>query len=219
MAAPAILGALGALGAISGIGGIQTGVDVSSHSMLDPIQMAWLARLLADQSKRMPGYFGTLGELGQRATSPMEGMTPAREAFYGNVELPMRQLEQSQLQSLRRDASSGRRAGELLSDRMRYENRLAINQMNEDFMNQARLMGMQGREQGLANQLNALAQMKGAFYQPLGVQMIENYYDPGMSIGSLLAAVSSGVGAITSAIGAGGAGGAAAGSQGPVKAL
>jgi hypothetical protein len=46
---------------------------------------------------------------------------------------------------------------------------------------------LQGADTGLANQLSALGMMSGQFMAPLGTQMMENYYKPGVSPGSIAA--------------------------------
>jgi len=55
---------------------------------------------------------------------------------------------------------------------------------------------LQGADTGLANQLSALGMMSGQFMAPLGTQMMENYYKPGVSPGSIAAV---GINALSSA--------------------
>lgn len=184
---PAVAAAIGALGVASGIGGIQTGTSISQHSTLNPLQQLLAMQLMGSNMERMPGYYNTLGELGQNPQNPYSSLTPSRTSFYGNVELPMLQRQQQQLRDVTRDPSH-KRINKIINDRMRQENDLAIKQMGAEFGNQNRQMEIQGRETSLSNQLNALSQMRGQFYGPLGVQMQENYYNPPTSIGSILGA-------------------------------
>jgi hypothetical protein len=187
----------GVLGAVSGVGGIQTGTSVSSHSTLSPMQQLWMMQMFGPQSARMPGYFSTLGKLGQNEQNPASSLPDAQTSFYGGVKLPMLQRQQQQMRQLTQDPSHTR-INNLLGSQMREQNMLSINQMNSDFMNKARILGIQGADAGLNNQLQALGQMKGQFWQPMGVQMMENYYNPGVSPGGVAAAGAGALGAISS---------------------
>jgi hypothetical protein len=154
-----------------------------------------MAQNMGHLTARMPGYFNTLGQLGQTPQNATDALPNARSSFFGNVEMPWKQNQRQYGRDLTRDKSHDR-INDILNQKMKEQSQLSFDAMKTDYTNRSRIMDMQGKDQGLSNQLSALGMMSGQFFSPLGVQMMENYYKPGVSPGPIIAAGVTGLSAL-----------------------
>lgn len=201
---------LGAVGGLAGFAsGINTGSTTSSTSMLSPIQQIQNFAMMSAMSPYLKGHYSKLASLGESSPNAYNSLGNFSGDYNNMVRTPALYRQRGMMQGMGDPAH--RRSSDITRQNFTNVNRLGANSLKQSLMLKDMGMQTEGLEGAANRRLMSYGASSEGWMKPMG-KSIENYYQPGVDVGSIvggagtfLRGMSSTIGNMKTAVGNAGA--------------